>query len=292
MRSALSFVAADRANIASVLEQQVLDYQKNMDDAVVSIAFHDLKGTMSDFSINGNKPGWAASVIKIPVMIETFRAIDRGDLHLDDELIVDHCYTLEVYDHVSCLPLGTGIIVNELLRYMIVASDNEATNMLADRLGLEAINRTAEELGARRTMLAHLLAYNVPRLRTAWNEDGSNLTTAEDMVRLLTRIYTNDAASSESCAYMRSILELGGGAILGRHLPSGTIIGGKIGMISDKDAGDDIHDVGVVNGDYALSVLCNRIPYYKPSDTAEIIGLISKVVHDVYYKGNVEQLKK
>lgn len=347
-----SFAGANRLNIPTILEQRVCEFQENMGGAIVSVAFHDLKKRMPDFYINARKLGWAASIIKVPVMIETVRAVDNGRLSLDEELIVDHCYTLEVTDHVRYLPMGTGITVRELLHHMIVSSDNEATNMLAEKCGLENINQTMQKLGANRTMLAHLLAPKVPRLYTSWNPEGSNLTTARDMTQLLTGIYTDTSASAESCAQMREILERQGGVILGQYLPHETIIGGKVGMISDPATGDDVHDVGVINGDYVLSIMCNRIgrrgiketeqtssfsssyrtrrfrqgrdlvqelqwraveavldkiheltkvqfyfavqgravPYYKPSDPSEVIGIISKVVHDVYYKGKVERL--
>ncbi len=334
------FHEASKEKIREVLEQKIDEFAESMGGGKISLSFYDLKDTMAPFNINGGQLGWSASTIKVPVMIEVLRAFDRGELSPAELLVIDHRYTLENFDPVSRMPDGGLVTIRDLVNHMIVVSDNEATNMLANRVGLEKINQTMQELGATQTMMAHLLAYKVPRITNSWNSDGSNFTTANDLTTLMTSIYKDTAASAQSCKVMRTILEKESEGLIGRYLPMKTRIGNKVGMITDSLCGDDVLDVGVVNGDYALAIMCNRVGkqkispqkneveaaqlaeqwekiqkileelhrsedlpfyfevqahpvfYHKNRSPGEVIGIISKVIHEVYYKGKVESFKK
>ena len=257
-----AFGSANKSNLAEVLAKNVAIFEGNLRGAYIGVSFRDLHGRLPPIDINATRPGWAASVIKIPVMIEVMRQVDSGEINLDDELVVDHRFTLEDFDPISRMPEGTKVPIDKLLELMIVVSDNEATNMLASHVGVQRMNETMQELGASKTMLGHLLAYNVPRYTSDWNEDGSNLTCASDMTLLLEQIYNGKSASNPSCDAMQGILELGGSAQLVALLPATTVVGGKIGLISDVNSGNDTHDVGVVNSDYAIAVMCNRVGYF------------------------------
>ena len=133
---------------------------------------------------------------------------------------------------------------------------------------------------------------------------------------------------------MRNVLETGMGGPLAQYLPRETIIGNKIGYITDPFAGSDHHDASVINRDYVLTVMCNQIkhcinpfegldfdevtehwkkikktldnyhqendlPFYftlfaephahfKLGGSSGAMANISKVVHDVYYNGEVK----
>ena len=264
-----AFRGTDKENIGKILEEKIGEYERELGGAVISVGFHDFHGRIPDFNINGDNLGWSASTIKVPVMIEVFRAIDYGILSLDDKLTVDHRYPLEMTDAVTRMELGTKLGIDELLMHMIVQSDNEATNMLAYLVGLENINQTMQELGAYKTMMAHLLTMCAPRIYTAWNTDGSNLTTANDLTRLMSHIYRGTAANKKSCAYMREILEIGKHGPLSGYLPNDAVVGSKMGMITDRETGNDTHDTGVINSDYALTVMCNKIGYLKIKEMRE-----------------------
>ncbi len=240
--------------------QSLIDiYTPRLNGGEIKLSFHDIHETHPKFNINGNKPGWAASTIKIPVLISTFQQIDENNLSLNNELIIDHRYPLELYDPITNMESGTPLSIGVLLYYMIRNSDNEATNMLADKIGLEKINQTMSQLGASKTMMAHLLTKNVLRLITEWNPAGSNLTSANDLCTLLTSIYTNQAASSKSCKHMQAYLEHGDRGPIGSSLPARTIIGSKMGYITHNLDGDDLIDAAVINRDYVLTIMCNRI---------------------------------
>ncbi|MDO8642003.1 MAG: serine hydrolase [Candidatus Woesearchaeota archaeon] len=244
------------------LAEKVRSYESTL-DMYISVSFYDLTGRVPSFSISGDRMGWSASTIKVPVMIAVFHAIDQGTLDLTDKLVVDHRYSLESYDAVTNIKLGTAVSVYDLLDLMISASDNEATNMLAHHVTLPYINALMQELGATRTMMGHLLSANVPRTRTEWNPDGSNPTTANNLTLLMARIYELTAASPASCLQMQRILEQNSSSPLGTYLPIGTIIGSKMGSITDSRDGDDLLVTGVIDQRYALTIMCNRIGQHK-----------------------------
>ncbi len=270
------FQGTTRKNLEQALRQKAQDYQTELGkDTVVSIGFRDLHDPHFSFSINTDHIGWAASIIKIPVMIEVYKKAQQGALRLEDKLEVTHRHPLEPFDAVTLMNPGTQVPIQKLLQYMIVDSDNEATNMLIERVGLDSINQTLQELGATRTMLGHLLTYYVPRNHSPFNPDGSNVTTAQDMAHLLHLIYTQRIVHPKACKDMMHLLETPSTNCLGLFLPYGTRVGNKIGSIHDLINGDDLHDVGVINRDYALSIMINRItqqPLAHPQQCARALA--------------------
>ncbi len=261
------FSGISKDNLVDKLRGKIAEYEQDLEGARIGLAFQDLKGTMNSFEINGRRVGWSASTIKVPVMIGTMNAIEQQKLALEEDLVVNHQLTLENYDPVSRMEPGRLVSALDLIAYMILVSDNEATNMLADKVGLENINRTIAELGAPQTMISHLLARRdlygkaVPRILTKWNKDGSNLTTAQDLTTLMAAIYSNSATKeAKYCNLMQRLLETRGdqGPLSG-DLPSGTIVGAKLGFISDPEDGDDLLETAVINRDYAISITCNRL---------------------------------
>ncbi len=82
-----------------------------------------------------------ASLIKFPVMIAAYDAVEKGKLSLDDMI------ELKKDDKVpgsgiltSHFSPGTTISLRDAIHLMIVYSDNTATNLVLDKLGLPATN--------------------------------------------------------------------------------------------------------------------------------------------------------
>ena len=78
---------------------------------------------------------------------------------------------------------------------MILESDNEATNILVDQIDVDTLNRSMWNLGMCNTMFGHLLCPGVPRYTSAFNEDGSNITSPNDMNLALRHIYDDRFSS-------------------------------------------------------------------------------------------------
>jgi len=265
------------------LEMRIVRQVTLHKDAVIGVAFHDLS-TGDTLFINADDSFHAASTMKVPVMIELFRQVDAGRLHLDQPVplanrftsIVDgSSFTLNEADDSDSAAyqlIGKHVTVAQLVEHMITRSSNLATNALIDLVGPKNANATAHALGAR----------DIRVLRGV--EDGkafragmNNTTTARDLATLMESIETGRAASRASCDSMRSVLlrqEFNGEIPAG--LPTGTKVAHKTGWITGV-----LNDAAVVypprRRPYVLVVLTRGI-----SDEVVARRLIADVSKMVY----------
>ncbi|MBR3796150.1 MAG: serine hydrolase [Clostridia bacterium] len=146
-------------------------------------------------------PVVAASVIKIPVMIEAFAKRERGELDFDeihalrDEERLPSCGTLKA------MHTGIEMTLEDLIRLMIIVSDNAATNIMIRRVGMDDVNETLRSLGCEKTTLNRLL-FN----REASRKGIKNYITAGEMGMLLERLYHGQVVSPDADREMLDIL--------------------------------------------------------------------------------------
>ena len=150
---------------------------------------------------NEMMPVVAASVIKIPIMVEAFRQFESGELN---PLAT---YRIKPEDKMpSCGALnrmhdGLEVTMRDLVELMIVLSDNTATNILIDILGIARVNATLEAEGLKVTRLRRKL------FDKAGMEAGlSNHVCAREIGLLLERMYNGTLVSPEASAQMLEIL--------------------------------------------------------------------------------------
>ena len=150
---------------------------------------------------NEMMPVVAASVIKIPIMMEAFRQFENGELN------PRQTYQIKAEDKMpSCGALnrmhdGLEVTMRDLVELMIVLSDNTATNILIDILGIARVNATLEAEGLKVTRLRRKL------FDKAGMEAGlSNHVCAREIGLLLERMYNGTLVSPEASAQMLEIL--------------------------------------------------------------------------------------
>src|SRR5688572_18249849 len=99
-------------------------------------------GTGEKIRVNPDLETTTASTVKVPILIELFRQVEAGKLGLDDRLR----YTEDVFVRGSGilreLTPGLELPIRDVATLMIVISDNIATNMLIDLLGIANVNTT------------------------------------------------------------------------------------------------------------------------------------------------------
>ena len=159
--------------------------------AVVAVSFRDL-GSGHSLDLNAGLSFHAASTMKVPVMIELFRQVERGWLSLDQPLllvnqfgsIVDGSpFSVDAGDDSDSLmyrSVGERVPVRELLERMIVRSSNLATNALIAVVDARRANATAHELGAR-----DIRVLRGVEDQKAYDAGMNNTTTARDLAVLL-----------------------------------------------------------------------------------------------------------
>lgn len=111
----------------------------------VAFYYKPLDGEAVEY--NPELPLVAASVIKIPIMVEAFRRF--GDGTLDPNATVEICpeYKMPSCGALTYMHDGLRPTIRDLVTLMIILSDNTATNLLIDLLTPEAVNRTMQAHG-------------------------------------------------------------------------------------------------------------------------------------------------
>jgi len=157
--------------------------------------------TGETFAYGENVPVVAASVIKIPVMIEVFRAARDGELSLDEIHALKDAERLPSCGTLKAMHTGIEMTLLDLVKLMIIVSDNAATNILIRRVGIEPVNKTLRALGLEKTTLRRLLFDSEASRRGVVNH-----ITAGEMGALLEKLWRGEVVSKEADAQMMDIL--------------------------------------------------------------------------------------
>jgi beta-lactamase class A len=87
-----------------------------------------------------------ASMVKLPVAIAVLRGVERGEWTLETQVTVRPGDYVDGAGPTSSLPVGSPASVRWLLEQMMGLSDNTASDMLIDLVGLAEVNATLQAL--------------------------------------------------------------------------------------------------------------------------------------------------
>ncbi len=179
----------------------------------------------------------SASLIKTPIMLCALEEVESGRLALDAKIPVlpRHC----VGDEAPVIKDGTDVPLAVLLEYMITDSNNSATNVLIDLLGMDKVNAFSQRIGLRDTLLRrHMLDYESAR------QGRENLTSASDMRRLYTLLYKGEVLTPFMCETALPIL-------LRQHDKELLMFANPAQKAAHKTGGlsDIAHDAGILYGE-------------------------------------------
>ncbi len=201
--------------------------------------------------INSDKLYSAASIIKIPVLIQLFRSIEAGQLTIYDTMILKDYYRAEGSGSLQFKAENSVWTIDDLARLMITESDNSATNMIMAKLGsMYDVNSGIRQWGLSQTQVK------------TWLPDmgGTNFTTTEDLARML---YNLDNPNFLSVSSREKMFDYMGHVHNDRLLPAGLGAGASI-VHKTGDIGKMLGDAGIVyapNGKkYIVAIMANR-PY-------------------------------
>src|SRR5215472_2148164 len=175
--------AAKRQLLWHKLQEELRSTDQQL-DGVMGLAVKDLTSG-EEFFINADEIMPQASSIKIAVLANLYLQAQQGKLRLTD------AYTVRTEDLVpgSDIMLGlsagtTRLTLRDLATMMVAVSDNSATNVLIDRLGMDNVNAMLEGLGLHATRLRRKMM----DLKAA-SEGRENVSTPREMMTLLETIY-------------------------------------------------------------------------------------------------------
>jgi beta-lactamase class A len=192
------------------------------------------------------------SAIKIPVLLELYRQAEAGALRLDERVQVSAADQVGGSGVLRSFGDGTSqVSLRDLAVLMINLSDNTATNLLIDRVGMENVNRTMQEIDLGNTKLQRRMIR--PEDSARGNE---NLSTPAEAAQLMARIaHCELPINPAHCADLRSILEIPKSGSLADPIPSGVPVAWKPGGITGVSTAWGI--VGLEGRPYAIAAMVN-----------------------------------
>ncbi len=243
------------------------DWQKLQSDIGSITTQHD--GTVGVFVkdlVTGDFAGYdtdrvfyAASLNKVPLIIGTLRAVDEGNLSLDQELIYLQKDNEEGSGTIILSPTGTSFSLEEVVTRAANQSDNAAKNMLFRYVPYSYINQVL--------ITAKTTATNLQK----------NESTPQEVAAFFALVYQTDYLNPQSREIFFSILT---NTVfeerLPQPLPQEIQVAHKIGSWPDTNS---YHDCGIVftTNPYVICVMTEDTSY----DTAvEIIRQISLVTFE------------
>lgn len=173
-------------------------------DGVMGIVVLDLTDS-SRIGVNQNLVFPQGSAIKIPILLELFRRADHDPALLGTRHTISEATRTGGSGVLQFFSNGGSELSNEdLAVLMVTLSDNGATNILIDALGMDSVNRTMASLGLKQTKLQRRM---ISPASSARGEE--NISTPSEAAMVMARLWRCDLPISKSaCQRVREILEL------------------------------------------------------------------------------------
>jgi len=247
------------------LEKSILDIDRNL-DGVMGVAIVDLTDGHK-YLLHANDVYPQASSIKICVLAELYRQAQQGKLKLTDLYTVKTADLVQDSDIMGGLTPGiTQITLRDLATMMVAVSDNSATNVLIDRVGMDNVNAFLNAQGLRDTRLRRKMM----DLKAA-TEGRENVSTPNEMLNLLQALYRGEILNKEMTADFFKVLSTHKDSWIPRNLPDDLKIADKPGALEGVR-----NDSGVIFVDKRPYVLCVMTTYlHRERDGEEAISNIS-----------------
>ena len=237
---------------AKSLSQKLSSLLKTHEGQVAVAIKHLATGERFEFEANRTMP--TASLIKIAVMVEAYRQADAGRIDLEQRI------TLLAGDKVpgsgiltTHFSAGTQISLRDAIRLMIAHSDNTATNLVLEQIGIRATAETMEKLGFPNTKIhAKVFRRDTSVFPDRSKRFGLGSTTALETVQLLEKLYRKQLASpSASDAMLKHLENCQDRTKLRRFLEPHITIAHKTGSLATVRT-----DAGIISSPSGPLVIC------------------------------------
>ncbi len=236
--------------------------------------------------VNPDLPFYAASTIKICVMMETFHQARQAVLSLDEKIQVVNVfpsladgslYSLDPADDSEKAlydAIGTPVPVRDLIVRMITVSSNLATNLLVGRVSARLTTDFMRELGA-----TDLRIVRGVEDKAAYRLGLNNSGTARSFLQILHRLGRREVVSPADSDEMIAILaQQQLNEMIPAQLPVGVRIAHKTGWMDSQ-----YHDVGIVmpehGSPFSLAILTRG---FAPTESERAHAFIASLARTVY----------
>ncbi|MCS7043084.1 MAG: class A beta-lactamase-related serine hydrolase [Bryobacteraceae bacterium] len=173
----------------------------------------------------GESIGWrenervrTASTIKLPIMAAVFHKVRAGEARWDEPVELREQDKVSGSGVLRELSHGVKLPLRDLVRLMIVVSDNTATNLVLDRIPADAVNEFLDTLGLKQTRALRKVRGDGTDLKapSGWSRAGLleenrrfglGVSTPREMVELMALLDAGKVVSAEDSREMLAILE-------------------------------------------------------------------------------------
>jgi len=252
-------------------------------------------------AVNGDVLFPMASAFKVPILVELLAQVQEGKFGLEDEIDVQKSDQHPGSGMLSSLVMpGIKLSVLNMAHFMMMISDNSATDILLDKVGAANVNarlRAAgiEGMSVGRSCQGMIEDYRrlVSGVRSpeerkkaivAFGENPDDEATPAAMNALLEKIVRKEILDPANCDLLLSIMrkcETGNARIKGL-LPRGTVVAHKTGSLAGT-----VNDCGLIvlpdgQGRIVLTVFSKD--FIDPTEDVEaLIAGVARVVYDCFY---------
>ncbi|MFD1825895.1 MULTISPECIES: serine hydrolase [Mumia] len=225
-------------------------------------------------------PFYAASTIKVAPLVAALRMVEAGTLTLDDTLVSRDTFESQVpeapdyrlvpddVDH-GMPPAGAPMPLRDALERMIVVSSNEATNIIVECVGLDAIAQVLSDAGAHDSRMFRQFGDQA----AAETYGKSNVVTAADLATLMGTLVAGKLAGPWATTYMTDLLARQTDPLVAAHAPSDLPWGSKGGSVDAIR--HDVAYLGAPGPDAIVMAVCTR--GYPEEDADEAIKALGNL---------------
>ena len=249
-----------------------------------AVAFKNLS-TGQEFLMNAHESFHAASTMKTPILIETFKQAAEHKFSLNDSILIENKFTSIVDGGTFSVDsaddsekdlytrVGTKLPIKDLLFRMITESSNFATDLIVELVGAKNANQTMHKIGAKDIKVLRGVEDN-----KAYNLGMNNTVTANDLMVIFQHIANGTVVNKKACDAMIDILmhQHFKEKIAGK-LPADVKTATKSGSITKVS-----HDSGIVflpdGRKYVIVLLSRGIEDEKAAD--ETLATVSRIIYD------------
>jgi beta-lactamase class A len=104
-------------------------------------------------ALNADEKVQTASDIKLAILYEAMVEVREGKAHWDEKIVLKPGDAVGGSGMLHFFDLPMTLTLKDVLTFMVIVSDNTATNLAIDRFGVDAVNARMESLGLVNTHL-------------------------------------------------------------------------------------------------------------------------------------------
>jgi beta-lactamase class A len=273
LASAQQTVSVKQKVLWDKLNATVQDVDHSL-DGLMGVAIVDLGNENAKILLRADEVFPTASSIKIAVLVELYRQAQSGKVKLQDIYTVQSSDLVPDSDIMNGLTPGvTKITLRDVATMMVAVSDNSATNVLIDRVGMENVNAMLQSRGFTHTKLQRKMM----DLKAA-SEGRENLASPRELLQLLQDVYQGKVLNQEMTADFFNMLSTHKSSFLPRGLPDDLKIANKPGEL--EGVRNDCGIVFVPNRPYGICVMTSYLR--RERDGEDAISRISAAAYQMF----------